>query len=399
MAPMPESTSNAIASAGEILDLIRSGRAQTRVEIGRVTGMSRTAVAARVASLRSLDLVKEGSVLESSGGRPAGRLVFNKDAGVVLAAAIGRSRSQFGVCDLEGTILAGSDLDHDVDSPPHEVLSEAVDRFRAMLRRLGTKREAVRGFGCSVPAVVDFDHGAAVHAPLMAEWEGVDLAPYLHKLAKAPVLIDNDATVLALSERQALLRTYPNVLTIQASTGFGAGIVVDGRILRGGRGAAGEIGHVKVPAAKGMPCRCGDTGCLEAVAGGWALVRKLQEQGRQVAHVRDLVALAMDGDAESRRLLRDSGRRLGEVVGSAVTLLNPDAVVIGGDMVVAYDLFVAGLRETIYANATTLATQQLAILPVTHGVDAGVVGCAAMVLEHILRADTIDQRLAQEATS
>jgi predicted NBD/HSP70 family sugar kinase len=367
------------------------------MEIGRVTGMSRTAVAARIAALRSLQLVGDGSVLDSSGGRPAASLVFDKDAGVVLAAAIGRSRSQLAICDLAGSIRASTNLDHAADASPEDVLGGAVERFRVMLRQVGTKRDRIRGFGCSIPAVVDIEHGASVHSPLMAGWEGVAVAPYLQKLAKVPVLVDNDATVLALSEQQALLRTYRNVLMIKASTGFGAGIVVDGRVLRGGRGAAGEIGHVKVAAAKGLACRCGDTGCLEAVAGGWVLVKKLQDQGRSVAHVRDLVGLAVDGDAESRRLLRESGRRLGEVVGAAVNLLNPDAVVIGGDLVGAYDVLVAGLRETLYATATTLATQRLDILPATHGVNAGVVGCAAMAIEHLLRADTIDELLAQRA--
>lgn len=312
----------------------------------------------------------------------------------MLAAAIGRSRSQFAVCDLEGAILAEAAFDHAVDAAPDEVLRKAVDRFRTMLRRLGLKRDAIRGFGCSVPAVVDLENGVTIHSPLMADWEGVSVAPYLHKLAETPVLVDNDATVLALSERDALMRIYRNVLAIKASTGLGAGVVADGQVLRGGRGAAGEIGHVKVPAARGMSCRCGDTGCLEAVAGGWALVKKMQDQGREVTHIRDLVTFAKEGDAESRRLLRGSGRRLGEVIGAAVNLLNPDAVIIGGDMVGAYDVLVAGLRETLYANATTLATQQLAILPATHGPDAGVVGCAAMALEHILRADTIDRQLS-----
>jgi predicted NBD/HSP70 family sugar kinase len=199
---------------------------------------------------------------------------------------------------------------------------------------------------------------------------------------------------MALSERHGHLERLDNVLLVKASTGLGAGIVSGGVLQRGALGAAGEIGHTKTPAAEGVVCRCGDVGCVEAVAGGWALVRALREQGREVGHIRDLVALALNGDAEARRLLRESGRRLGEVIAGAVNLLNPEAVVIGGDMALAYDSLVAGLRETVYANATALSTRQLDILPTTHGERSGVVGCAAMVLEEILAVRAVDRAVA-----
>src|SRR5262245_47042562 len=109
------------ASAGEVFELIRSGRAVTRAEVGRVTGLSRTAVSARLASLRALGLVGEGAATESGGGRPPVRLVFEKDAGVVLAAAIGRSRTQLAVCDLEGATLLDADFNQEVGAGPDEV--------------------------------------------------------------------------------------------------------------------------------------------------------------------------------------------------------------------------------------------------------------------------------------
>jgi predicted NBD/HSP70 family sugar kinase len=162
---------------------------------------------------------------------------------------------------------------------------------------------------------------------------------------------------------------------------------------RGAAGAAGEFGHTKIPAAAGVPCRCGDTGCLEAIAGGWALVRTMQEQGLGVGHIRDLVDLALGGDSEARRLIRESGRHIGEVLAGAVNLLNPEALVIGGDMSKAYDIFVAGLRETVYGNATALATRELQILPSTHGERSGVIGSAAMILDHVVSARAVDAAL------
>jgi predicted NBD/HSP70 family sugar kinase len=116
--------------------------------------------------------------------------------------------------------------------------------------------------------------------------------------------------------------------------------------------------------------------------------------GREVGHVRDLVALALQGDAEARSLLRDSGRQLGEVLAVAINLLNPQAVVIGGDMGAAFDLYAAGVRESVYTRAASLATRDLQFLPATHGDRAGLVGCAALALEHVLAPAAVDARLA-----
>lgn len=379
------------SSAGEILRLVRDGRATTRADIGRLTGLSRTAVAARVGTLLSAGLVVEGEEGPSSGGRPPVRLRFNGDAGVVLAAAIGRSRTQLAVCDLDGRELATADLDQEVGVGPDELMPLVVQRLGALLDDAGRHPAAVRGVGLSIPGTVDREHGQSLDSPVMVGWDGVALSTYLRDFADAPVVVDNDANAMALSEDHGHLGEFADLVMVKASTGLGAGVVSDGRLLRGALGAAGEIGHTKTPAAAGRHCRCGDTGCVEAVAGGWALVQDMQGRGRDVRHVRDLVALALDGDADARTAVRESGRRFGEVLAGVVNLLNPEAVVVGGDMAAAYDLFVAGLRESVYANATALATRELQFLPSTHGDRAGTVGCAALVLSHVLHPRAVDQ--------
>jgi predicted NBD/HSP70 family sugar kinase len=119
----------------------------------------------------------------------------------------------------------------------------------------------------------------------------------------------------------------------------------------------------------------------------------MQQQGHSVGHIRDLVDLALGGDPEARRLFRESARHIGEVLAGAVNLLNPEALVIAGDMSNSYDTLVAGLRETVYGNATALATRELQILPSTHGDRSGVIGSAAMILDHVLNARAVDAAL------
>ena len=381
------------ASAGDVFTLILDGAATTRREVRRLTGLSRTAVAARVSALTARDLITEREEGPSTGGRPPALLRFNADAGVVLAAAIGRSRTQAAICNLDGKIQALTTVDQDVGAEPDDLMPDLATRLDALLSESGHRREDVRGVGVSLPGTVDQQRGCSLASPVMSGWDGIPLAPYFHHLTAAPMVLDNDANVLALAEWRDELRAFGDVLLIKASTGLGAGIIAGGALQRGAIGAAGEFGHNKTPAAAGLACRCGDTGCLEALAGGWAVVAALQRQGREVSHIRDVVDLANRGDPEGRRLIRESGRHVGEAVAAAVNLLNPAVLVVGGDMAAAYDIFVAGLRETLYRDATALTTRVLQVVPSTHGEKAGAIGSAVLVLNRILSADAVDASL------
>jgi predicted NBD/HSP70 family sugar kinase len=379
-------------SAGDLLALVRSGRAATRSDLRRLTGLSRTAVVSRVTALASAGLLLVGEELASTGGRPPGSLVFNADAGRVLAAAVGRSRSQVAVMDLAGRELRSAALDHDEAAGPDVVMPRVADLLASLLDSV-----PVLGVGISLPGTVDPLRGLCLDSPAMGGWENVELAPYLASVTSAPIFVGNDADVLALSERLGHARLYDDLLVLKASTGLGLGIIAGGQVVSGHLGAAGEIGHTKVAAALGRPCRCGADGCLETLAGGWALVSSLASPA--VSHVRDLVALASSGDAAAKSLLRESGRQLGEVLAVAINLLNPQAVVVGGDMAGAFDVYAAGVRESVYARASALATRDLQVLPSTYGDRAGVVGCAALALDHVLAPDAVDARLLERVVS
>lgn len=384
------------ATAGDVLDLIRTGRAVTRGELVRVTGLSRTAVGARLASLTGAGLVLEGDEESATGGRPAATLVLNREAGLVLAVAVGRSRSQMSVAALDGSELASVSHDQEVGLGPDVLMPVVADHLNRMLADLGRSGEEVRGVGFSLAGTVDPVRVVSVDSPALAGWDGVPLAPYVADVTAAPVVIDNDCNVMALSERDGHLVDHDDVLVLKASTGLGLGIIAEGRLVRGHRGAAGELGHVKVAAAEGLPCRCGDTGCLEAVAGGWALVERLRASGREVQHVRDLVAQAVRGDGEARSIVRESGRRVGEALAATVTVLNPRAIVVGGDMSGAFDTFSAGLRDTLFPATTALAGRDLQLLPATYGERAGLVGCVRLALDTVLSPRAVDVALARQ---
>jgi predicted NBD/HSP70 family sugar kinase len=378
------------ATAGDLLELVRTGRAHTRADLSRITGLSRTAVLNRLTALVDAGLVTLGEELASTGGRPPGSLVFNSDAAVVLGVAVGRSRSQLGVFDLDGRELAGVSRDHRVGIGPDELMPRVAESLGELL---GGVTRRVAGIGMSLPGTVDSRRGVSVDSPVMRGWDGVELAPYLQGVSSAPLFLANDAVVLAGSELFGRAERPREALVVKASTGLGLGVVANGQILTGHAGVTGELGHCKVPAAGGLPCRCGATGCLEAVAGGWALVARLREQGGEAEHVRDLVELALRGDPLARSLLRESGKLLGEVLAVAINLLNPEVVVVGGDMAGAFDLYAAGVRESVYAQATALSSRDLGFRPAVHGDHAGLVGCAALAIEQVLSPAAVESLL------
>lgn len=392
-APLPAPSTG----AGDVLALIRSGRATTRGELGRLTGLSRTAVTARLATLERAGLVVEGEQESATGGRPASTLVLNAAAGVVLAVALGRSRSQVAVHDLDGAELASVSHEQEVGACPDVVMPVVVRHLTEMLAALGRSADDVRGVGMSLAGVVDGDRVMSVDSPALAGWDGVPLAPYVRQVTSAPVLVDTDCNVMALSQLRVpptTLAERDDALVLKASTGIGLGLVADGRIVRGHRGAAGQLGHVKVAAAAGLSCRCGDVGCLETVAGGWALVESLGTGGQEVHHVRDLVAQAVQGNGRARAVVRESGRHIGEALAAIVIVTNPRVVAVGGDMAGAFDAFSAGLREGLFASTTALAGRDLQVVPVAHGDRAGLVGCAQLALDEVLSPAAVDAALA-----
>jgi predicted NBD/HSP70 family sugar kinase len=384
-----------VPGPGALLQQIRSGTATSRSDLARTTGLSRTAVAARLAGLVDAGLVVESGEGASTGGRPPMRLSFNPAAGSVFAAAVGRSRIQVGLCDLSGRALALGTHDQDVADGPDVVLTQVRDMFDELLAQAGVASSSVRGIGVSIPGVVGPDRATALSAPALPGWEGVPVVPFLTRDLDVPVILERDCNAMALAERDGLMTTYDDLVFVKVSTGIGVGLVLDRRLHRGFRGVAGELGHTRVVRPDGRVCRCGSVDCLEAHASGLALVEEMRKRGREVDHVRDVVAKAMEGDGEAVSLIRESGRMVGDLLVGVVNLLNPQAIVVGGDLARTFEPLLAGIRESVYAGAVTLASRDLRILPTTHGELTGVVGAANLVLAQVLSANAVDQLLVR----
>jgi predicted NBD/HSP70 family sugar kinase len=384
---------DSVTGLGSVLRMIRDGEAVTRAELARRTGLARSTVAQRVDALLAHELVYEAGDSASTGGRPPTVLAFNREAGVVLAADLGATHSRLAVTDLGAQPLDEAPLEIDIGEGPEAVLERVHAQFMEMLERAGRTPGDVRGIGVGVPGPVKAAAGAPVNPPIMPGWDGFPIPEWFAKRYEAPVLVDNDVNIMALGEHWSHWRDTEHLLFVKIGTGIGCGIVAGGAIHRGAQGAAGDIGHISVQGHDDVVCSCGNVGCLEAVAGGRALARRLSEIGLEADGTRDVVRLVRSGDARAVRMVREAGRALGEVLAACVNFFNPGVIVLGGDLSETHEQLLSGVREVTFQRSLPLATQALVTVPSRLGDRAGITGAAIMVIEHVLAPEAIDRML------
>jgi predicted NBD/HSP70 family sugar kinase len=382
-----------ILGAGSVLRLIRDGDAVTRAAIARRTGLARSTVAQRVDALLAHELVVEAGGEASTGGRPATVLAFNHRAGIVLVADLGATHSRLAVSDLSGTPLTEVAFDMDIGDGPESVLSGVDARFKDLMKQADRAASHVRGIGIGVPGPVDFPAGRPVNPPIMPGWDGFSIPDWFRERYDAPVLVDNDVNIMALGEHWSHWRDVDHLLYVKVGTGIGSGIVAGRAIHRGAAGAAGDIGHIRVSDHGDAICRCGNRGCLEAVAGGRALAAKLTAGGLEAHTSRDVVGYVRAGEPLAIQAVREAGRYLGEVLAECINFFNPGAIVIGGDISEAHQQLLAGVREVSFGRSLPMATRDLRMGCSQLGDRAGVIGAAIMVIEHVLAPDTVDRAI------
>jgi predicted NBD/HSP70 family sugar kinase len=373
--------------SSSLLQLIREGDGTTRADLARRTGLARSTITQRLERLQGLGLLKEVAGAASTGGRPPMRLVFNEDAAVVLAADLGATHSRLAVTNLGGEVLASDRGDIEIADGPEVVLEWVEKRFKALLAEAGAKKGSVAGIGIGVPGPVEHSTGLPRNPPIMPGWDGFPIPERFAERFGAPVLVDNDVNIMALGEHWSHWRETEHLLFVKVGTGIGCGIVLDGQVHRGADGAAGDLGHVRIPVDEDVICSCGNVNCLEALAGGGAMARKLGAEGVEVRDSRALVDLTRAGLPAAVQLVRHSGRLIGEVLAAAVNFYNPSVIVVGGDVADAQEQLLASIREVVYQRSLPLATRHLRIVRSPLEDRAGVIGAAAMVTERVLTLD------------
>jgi len=393
MATLPISVAG---SPGGVLRLIREGRAATRSEVMDVTGLSRSTVMQRLGVLLSAGLlVEQPEAGQSSGGRRPAALTFNERVGVVLAADLGAAHGRLAVCDLAGNALAEREEPIRIADGPEPVLAWVASTFEALLAEAGRRDADVLAVAVGVPGPVDAEAGRPVNPPIMPGWDDYPVAGDLAARFGAPALLERDVNAMALGEHRRYWPDLSHMVFVKGATGIGAGIIADGELLRGNRGRAGDIGHIRAIRQSDVMCTCGNRGCVGALASGMAIVRQLREAGVDVSSPMDVVELVKAGDAVAMHHVREAGRIMGAALAAVVSVVAPTAIIVGGEMAEASEPLLAGIRESVYQRSSPLATRELRILTTRLGRRAGVVGVTTLALEHVLEPANVDALLAR----
>jgi predicted NBD/HSP70 family sugar kinase len=385
---------SANGSPGDVLRLIREGRAVTRTDVMDVTGLSRSTVMQRLGVLMSAGLLLEQPEAgPSSGGRRPAALSFNERVGVVLAADLGARHGRLAVCDLGGAVLAEREEPIRIGDGPEPVLEWVARTFGELLAETGRGAADVLATAVGVPGPVEA--GRPASPPIMPGWDGYPVAEQLTERFGAPALLERDANAMALGEHRRHWRELPHMVFVKIATGIGAGIISGGELLRGNHGRAGDIGHIRAIRQSDVMCTCGNRGCVAVLATGPAVIRQLGEAGVEVASAAEVVELVRAGDALAMHQVREAGRVLGAALAAVVSVVAPSVIVVGGEMADASEPLLAGIRESVYQRASALATRELRILTSRLGPRAGVVGATTLALEHVLEPANVDALLAR----
>ncbi|WP_329459332.1 ROK family transcriptional regulator [Streptomyces sp. NBC_01497] len=383
-----------------VLSLLRDQGPLSRAQLPDRLEVPRPRLLAELDRLVAAGRLLEAGPAASRGGRRS--TLVRLDPGLRFAAVdLGVGSVDIEITDGSLSTVAALSEETDILAGPDAVLAHVGELLRT-LREAG-HYERLDALGIGLPGPVSFREGIPVSPPIMAGWNRFPVRDTLARDHGCPVVVDNDVNVMAIGEKHAgAATTVEHLLFVKIGSGIGSGVQVHGRIYRGAEGCAGDIGHIQVD-GDGPVCACGNSGCLEAYFGGTALARDATAAARsgrseQLAErlgtrgaltAVDVGACAAAGDAVSVGLIRDGGRRVGQVLATVVSFMNPSMIVIGGGLAGLGHVLLAEIRSVVYKRSLPLATGNLPIVMSTLGPRAGVVGAAFLASDACFRGENI----------
>jgi predicted NBD/HSP70 family sugar kinase len=345
---------NFAAKRSMVLRLIRAVQPITRTDIAERLRIDKSTVTENVKPLIDRGIVREDIIETGGQGRRPRMLSFAADKAYFIGVNIGVRHSQVGVTKLSGEVLAEVEFETPKNvGPALDVVNKNIEALR---------REYIDGelrmIAVSVPGMTDSMRRELIYAPNLG-WRGVAIAEQIQKVAKAPVVVENDSTAAATYEARLKVRdtengNASNFVLVRSGTGIGVGLVIGGEVYRGtgaGRGIAGEFGHMTIVAG-GKSCVCGNRGCWEryasaASAASLYLGDRPIRPGETLPRFVEIVAKAENGDVRSRRTLEKIGDYLGIGIANVIMGTGVPRVIISGRLVYGWNFIADPLNEAI----------------------------------------------------
>jgi glucokinase-like ROK family protein len=382
-----------------VLNALRLNAPISRAELANITNLNRSTISNIVNDLINDGLVSELNTMESKIGRPGIALSLRPDGGAVIGVEIGVGFLSIILTDFVATILWRDYIEFPPTVSQIEIISKTEELIDQAISYAKSKRLPVLGIGLGVPGLVNVQKGELLFAPNLG-WHDVPLRLILSQRFQLPIYVENEANLGALGEYYfGVGRNVDNFIFLNSGVGLGGGIIINGKLFKGGRGFAGEIGHIQRD-PQGDMCGCGRQGCWETQVGPRAVLQrvrrlieadagntptKLVNSDLDKLTFNQVVDGAMQGDKICRSAMEKVGENLGAGIADLANIFNPQMVVIGGAFSYGREIIIPILEQTVTRETLPAVKEDLQVIVSEHGADACVLGAIAVVLDDILR--------------
>ncbi|GAB6098357.1 ROK family protein [Halanaerocella petrolearia] len=387
-----------------IMECIREKGPISRADIAEITDLTPASVSKLTKKLINKDFIQESGLGKSSGGRPPVLLELNPEAGYIIGVNLGPEILEVIITNLEAEILISNSKNLE-NLEQDYVLEELFDLIHLTIKESKIEQEVLIGIGMAVHGLVNSETGVSLFAPHY-NWKDVPVKKLIEDEFNLPTFIDNDVRAMALGEQWfGIAKKTDNFITINISNGIGSGIVIDDQLYQGFNYSAGEIGHIVVD-NDGPRCSCGNYGCLESLASNPQIVNRAQKVIKQGAKtkilelannkldnitVKTVCLAANQGDEIAQQILKEVGRYLGMGIAYLLNILNPEIIVIVGDIIMAQDYVFDSIKETINIKSLDVPAQNIEILSTKLDNQAATIGGVTLVLKELFTGpDLVD---------
>jgi len=382
-----------------VINALRHRAPLSRAGLASCTGLNRSTISSIINDLLANELVQETTLQSDRVGRPGMQLELNSAGGFAVGIELGVDFISLVVTDFIANVLWRRRLPSDPAEGQEAILERAYQMTESALAEGSARGLRPLGIGLGVPGLVDLRLGELRIAPNLG-WKNIPIRQIWKERFNLPVFVENDAKASALGEYYfGVARGQDNFIYLHAGLGLGSGIMIDGKLFRGSRGYASEVGHMIID-PNGEQCGCGKRGCWETLVGPRAVIRRFRQTLRQgvpstVLHLAendldnvtfDKVAnAALAGDTAALAAMREVGSNLGFGIANLVNIFNPQMVVLGGELAYAGEILLPEIQRVVTANSMSIPAEDLIIAVSAYGPDGCVVGAASLVLDDILR--------------
>lgn len=365
-----------------VLTYIRDRAPISRAEIARETALQRSTVSSIVDTLQSDGLIEEIGAGDSTGGRKPTLLRIRTGIPVAVGVDITPRHTTVALADLAGQVLQEETFQ---TSPDANFMSEQI--IKRIKKYISKNKKHNLEVGVSVPGVADQMTGKVRYIPFF-QWSDWDIAKQIKDKTKLRVTIDNDANAIALAELwfgDEMNRRDRNFISVLVAEGIGTGVIFDGQIYRGEKGAAGEFGHMIIGENAPVECSCGSRNCWEAYASEKAAMFRYQNQTGKPQSKNDdynmeqLIKAANRGEKEAVEALKETAKYIGIGISNLVIGFSPQAVVVSGRIVKAWDL-VKDEIESLAGRSVRQSLAQAVIRASSLGDSPTLIGSLSLVL-------------------